>query len=423
MSDSPTLIAFPGAASYQPGALASLAEKDGTVRGFLSVIDEVSQEFDGGPVTGPLLERGERDLPTLMREDPIAFHLAIYAGALAAYRALPERPEGHRRILLGLSLGEVMALVAGGAYDVVSGARIVAHRTRLLCDLLGEDTGAVVLEADAERAEHLLAALGNPSLAVAVENTATQTVVCGPATAVGELHDLAQQLGLRASRIATPFASHHPSYQHVSDRLWHDIKGLPQRPLREPVYSPISGGFYRDGEDLARAVADHISRPVRLRTALQLLHSTGVEEFIECAARPLLTPLIATVLTPGAPARTEPAERRSVPPQQRRETALPAPEIPVAAPAPPGETCTFDELRAVYVEALGYPPEAFEPETDLEADLGITSMRQTEILGKVLNRFELADLPDSFAVSAYPTMGEILEFVRAHAAPAPGAGK
>ncbi len=402
MSDTQTLIAFPGAAAYQPGALASSAKEHKDVHGVLSIIDEVSEEFGGGPVSAPLLDPHERDLPTFMSDDPIAFHLAIYAGSIAAFRARP-RPQPGTAVLLGLSLGEIMALVAGGAYDLVSGARIVAHRTRLLCDRLATDT-AVVLETDAERAGHLVGALADPALAVAVDNTATQTIVCGPAAAVERLRGLAGDLGLRTSPLATPFASHNPRYTEVSDRLWHLIKDLPQRPLRLPVYSPISGGFYRDADDLSRAVADHISRPVHLRAALESLRDSGIRDFVECGARLILTPLIGSILGSRAP---RPAEPDQLPPPR------------TAAEADGGAAVEFEELREIYVEALGYPPEAFELGTDLEADLGITSMRQTEIITKVLDRFGLADLPEDFSVSAYPTLGRILDFVRAQAGTGP----
>jgi malonyl CoA-acyl carrier protein transacylase/acyl carrier protein len=430
------LIVFPGAAAYKCGALADLAEKHRETYGLLSLIDDVADEFGSGPVSGPLLDPGERDLPALMTDDPVTFHLAIYAASIAVYRARPPAANAPT-VLLGLSLGEVMALVAAGAYDVLSGARIVAYRTRIMCELLGGETAAVAIDADAHRTRHLLGAVGNPALAVAVEGAATQTVVAGPAPAVEELRSQAGHLGLRATPIASPFASHHPDYTHVADRLWRAIESLPRRPLRLPVYSPIHSGFYRESDDLARNLADHVCRPVRLRTALETLRDAGVDSFTECSARPLLTPLISPVIPartaglpeptrPPAPAQTDRTLSTDAPHQPPAELPAPAGQSPadpepgstnpVAAnnPAPesPPATATFESIRDIYAQALGYPEEAFEPDTDMEADLGITSMRQTEILGTVLHRFDLPELPDHFSISAYPTISKILAFVQ-----------
>ncbi len=51
------------------------------------------------------------------------------------------------------------------------------------------------------------------------------------------------------------------------------IRHLPQRPLELPVHSPVRGRAYHDGDDLHRAMADCIVKPLRLPDTLRAVHA------------------------------------------------------------------------------------------------------------------------------------------------------
>ena len=53
----------------------------------------------------------------------------------------------------------------------------------------------------------------------------------------------------------------------------------------------------------------------------------------------------------------------------------------------------FAELVAVYAEAMEYPPEVFTETVELEAELGIDSVKQTEIMGRLSDTYGLPKLP------------------------------
>jgi acyl carrier protein len=70
----------------------------------------------------------------------------------------------------------------------------------------------------------------------------------------------------------------------------------------------------------------------------------------------------------------------------------------------------FQEMSSLYAEMLEYPLEVFTEEIQLEAELGIDSIKQTELLARVSERYKLPPRPDSFRLSNYDTMGKVVDF-------------
>ncbi|MEV6972027.1 acyltransferase domain-containing protein [Kitasatospora sp. NPDC093806] len=88
-----------------------------------------------------------------------------------------------------------------------------------------------------------------------------------------------------------------------------------------------------------------------------------------------------------------------------------------AAPAAGAPAAAVDrdglvrELADIYAEALEYPAEVFEEGTDLEAELGVDSVKQTELLVRVGNRYELPPRPSDVRPAAYNTLGKIADLI------------
>ncbi len=108
-------------------------------------------------------------------------------------------------------------------------------------------------------------------------------------------------------------------------------------------------------------------------------------------------------------------------------TAAPAPVEPAAAPAPaggPGGDVVVERVLAEVSAATGYPVDMLDPELDLEADLGIDTVKQAEVFGAIRESFGI-ERDDKLKLRDYPTLGHVIGFVRdraeglASAAPAP----
>jgi len=115
-------------------------------------------------------------------------------------------------------------------------------------------------------------------------------------------------------------------------------------------------------------------------------------------------------LTQPAPPLTQPA-----PPLTQPAPPLTQPAPPQAAPVTQlGRDRLFSDLVAVYAQAMEYPPEVFTETVELEAELGIDSVKQTEILGRIRETYKLPRLPANVRMSDFKTMGQIVDLVFAN---------
>ena len=108
-----------------------------------------------------------------------------------------------------------------------------------------------------------------------------------------------------------------------------------------------------------------------------------------------------------------------------RQARLPAGRS--QAPAPAGSrrrgwrtwTCAAARCSQLVAEKTGYPPDMLDLDLDLEADLGIDTVKQAEIFAAIREPF---DIPrdDNLKLRDYPTLAHVIEFVDERA-PAAGA--
>jgi acyl transferase domain-containing protein len=119
---------------------------------------------------------------------------------------------------------------------------------------------------------------------------------------------------------------------------------------------------------------------------------------------------------------TQPAERlpqpmgatiQALPPQAAPVVTGEAAGAPQVVPAAPAlsRAQLFDELIATYASALEYPREVFSESVELEAELGVDSVKQTELFARVAETYGLPPSPPDFRLGDYQTLGKIADFV------------
>ena len=114
-----------------------------------------------------------------------------------------------------------------------------------------------------------------------------------------------------------------------------------------------------------------------------------------------------------APAATEPA------------VLEPEPEPAVLEPEPAAPDLDAEaEVLAVVADKTGYPADMLDLDLDLEADLGIDTVKQAEVFALIRERFDI-ERDDKLKLRDYPTLTHVIGFVRDRAAtgaaPAPAA--
>ncbi|WP_285680262.1 acyltransferase domain-containing protein, partial [Kitasatospora phosalacinea] len=289
---------FPGQGAYLPGGLARLAEDEPLVSDTLHTLDAAAARLGRSAPSRLLLDERAPSLEELVRDSPADLHLALFAAETALFRLLTERHQLYPDVLLGHSFGELVALTAAGAYRPEDGLALVAARDEAFAARPPEPGGMLALELSAARTESLLHGLGEWEVGVAADNSPRQCVVSGPAAALERLRGKAEAVGVRATALQVPYAFHHRLLAAVAEEFTHRAAALRAGPTRHLLHSAILGRRVADGDAVAELVAAHLVRPTRFTEAVRLLHAEGVELFVECGPRAVLSGLV-TATVPG----------------------------------------------------------------------------------------------------------------------------
>jgi acyl transferase domain-containing protein len=489
MSDSRAAVLFPGQGAFSGAALKDVAAEYPQIAETLTKIDEVAKAELNVSLTETLLGESAPNIDELMKRSPDVLQLAIYATSIGLYRIL-ETYGFKPTVLIGHSLGEISAMVCGGAFTVRDGAEIVCHRVQAL-KALGDRSGYMVaVGTNAARARQMLELLGVQRSAIAVENEEGQTVVSGDEKEMDAVMELAKVLPVPVVRLFSPYPFHSPVVEPITQDFAARLSKLERGPLTTPVYSPILGRHYEESDRLTDQLAEHLSHPVRFADAIRMAHGEGVQRFVECGALDTLSGIVRRILAgsefevvpclvPGPGARqtlesavetltgkvvgTRPVARDlaellpagtdaatigaffaehgdrvqnfvqaefdafraahgMTAPQQEApaQPAAPAPEAPVAAAAaasgdsnggPGSRADLFAELVTLYATALEYPEEVFTEDVALEAELGVDSVKQAELIARIAERYNMPPRPEDFRLGDYDTLGKVTDFV------------
>jgi acyl transferase domain-containing protein/acyl carrier protein len=447
MSFEHIVLLFPGQGSYDASILNELRKDWAQVDEVFDAIDLVGREEGAGAV-GPIIRSPQPPtLGDLIHTNPDGLQLIIYGAGIVAfeiYQSFGVRP----RWLMGHSLGEIAALCCGGAFSVSDGARIVQARNRSLRALDTRDSGMMAIDADAGRARALVRFLDAPQLQIACYNSPRQCVLSGPLQMLDQVKASAERLGISTTLLPVPHSFHNSMLAPAVDMYEENIRGIRQRPLTSPVYSPMYGRCYNDDDDMAGLLARHLVRPVNFIEAVRFVHACGADVFMECGARDILTQLVLRTVpavsgyapfTSISTAQTMLRELKSKYGSAKRDpvaithraaaavraemdvTIKPETDVTILSPAGaatasggalhPKEfhTVTMTEIRQIYADSLGYPLEVFEEDADLEADLGIDSITRTQLLVHVFEHFGRP--VDTTRISSYGTFGDVVKLV------------
>lgn len=210
---------------------------------------------------------------------------AIYCASLACWEA-GGRPLG--TMVAGHSLGELAALVAGGALDAEDGLRLAVVRGRLMDEAARQRPGGMLAalgEGDCD-VPRLAAELG---LAVANENAPGQLVLSGPDEGLTEARRRLRAAGLKAIRLPVAGAFHSPAMSDAADRFRGELEAVRFRATPMPVFSSVAAAPFEDPRD---GLAAALTRPVRWRLTVARMREAGAERFLEAGPGDVLTGLV-----------------------------------------------------------------------------------------------------------------------------------
>jgi acyl transferase domain-containing protein len=191
-------------------------------------------------------------------------------------------------IVVGHSMGELVAATIAGVMSVEDAARLVAARGRLTGEL-GDPGGMVAVAATDEQALSVLTKYVQ-DVSIAAINGPTSVVISGRAEAV-ELATLEfERAGVRVKRLNITYGSHSPAMQRVLPAFYEEAAKFQYRAPRLPILADLTGEKVEDASVFhAEYWAEHLSRPVQFSRCLEQLEKEGCGLCIEMGPRAVLT--------------------------------------------------------------------------------------------------------------------------------------
>jgi [acyl-carrier-protein] S-malonyltransferase len=220
---------------------------------------------------------------------------AILATSIAALRAAQAQGlKANQPIVLGHSLGEFSALVAGGALDFGDALRLVRKRGELM-QAAGSSGGmAAVLGLDADVVAKAIEGTG---IVVANDNAPGQIVISGPIANMTAASNALKAAGAkRVIPLKVSGAFHSPAMRAVAPALAEAIRATPFHELKYPVIANVDAEPHTNAGDFASLLERQVYSPVQWVASVRRAAREGATTFIEFGNGNVLTGLVKRIL-------------------------------------------------------------------------------------------------------------------------------
>jgi natural product biosynthesis luciferase-like monooxygenase protein len=277
-----------GQGSQVVGMGRTLADAYPEVRHTLEQCDALFREHLGRPILPIMFGEAEASEQLLARTEytqPALFTLE-YA-LVTLWRGWGLEAD----LLLGHSIGEVVAACIAGVLTLEDATRLVAARGRLMQRLPGGGAMAAVFSAEADVSQ--VVPTLPPDLSIAAVNAPDELVLSGGEAALESVLLLLNRAGLGSRRLDVSHAFHSPLMRPMLAEFSAVLDTLSYAPARLPIVSTRTGRLCApDTMSNAAYWADQVLAPVRFDRAVNTLLQQGVSTALEIGPRPVLGPLM-----------------------------------------------------------------------------------------------------------------------------------
>jgi trans-AT polyketide synthase/acyltransferase/oxidoreductase domain-containing protein len=223
---------------------------------------------------------------------------ALYVANALTYVARLEDDKRRPDFAAGHSLGEYNALFAAGAFDFITGLKLVQKRGALMSRVQGGGMAAVI-GLPAEKIRDLLSE-NFPSVDIANLNSPKQTVISGPAADVAPASAKLKEAGSKVIPLSVSGAFHSRMMEPVALEFRAFLEEFSFGALQIPVIANALAEPY-PADAIKDVLARQINSPVRWTESIQFLLKRGGMEFHEVGPGNVLSGLLRQIASEPKP--------------------------------------------------------------------------------------------------------------------------
>lgn len=264
---------FSGQGAQKVGMGQSLFDQSSTVRALYETADRVL----GWSLTRISFSGPDEELVQTRVCQP-----ALFVHGYALFQWLTEAGRtADVAVALGLSLGEVTALTAAGAFDFETGLRIVAERGRLMHEACEQTSGtmASIIGEEVAAVEELCEEF---NIQVANLNCPGQIVVSGEKAKVEAALAGARERGFRRIMPLNVAGAYHSRLMEPARAAFETfLRDVPVRRPQLEVLTNTTGKAVREPDEIRAALGRQVVSSVRWEACMREAVTLGTTQFLE----------------------------------------------------------------------------------------------------------------------------------------------
>ena len=193
-------------------------------------------------------------------------------------------------LLIGHSVGEVVAACVAGVFSLEDGLKLIAARGQLMGAL--PRNGAMAVLFTSEERTALAIAASSRDVSIAAVNGPMSVVISGERKSVKEVCEELSAEGIKHRTLTVSHAFHSPLMDPMLDAFRQVAENITYRAPQVPLVSNVTGKLAGDELMTAGYWVRHVRNAVRFADGVRTVQAEGVSLFLEIGPQPVLLGLV-----------------------------------------------------------------------------------------------------------------------------------
>ncbi|MEM7125068.1 MAG: SDR family NAD(P)-dependent oxidoreductase [Chloroflexota bacterium] len=193
-------------------------------------------------------------------------------------------------VLIGHSVGEIVAACVAGVFSLEGGLKLVAARGRLI-SALPQDGTMVSLMADEERIRESIAPYAD-EVSMAAVNGPESIVISGKQSLVVEIAEQLAQEGIKTRQLTVSHAFHSPLMDPMLDEFRQIAQSISYHQTNLPLVSNVTGRLAGEEVTTPEYWVQHVREAVRFADGMKRINEQDVDILLEIGPKPTLLGMV-----------------------------------------------------------------------------------------------------------------------------------